>query len=131
MFVRNSLLALLLIPALASAQTIVRLGATPKVGTMTTNGDVITFTIPEGLGYGSLGVEARGTWTGTVEIQCAAGTGTFVSLSLMPRDGTATVTSFTANGQWSASVAGCARLQATATAAMTGTVTITMLGVFE
>lgn len=116
-----------------SAQTIMRLGSQPVAGTMTTSGDVITFPIPQAVGFATLGVEARGTWTGTVQVECAASTGdgTFVAVTLIPRNSTTTVTSFTANGQWSGSISGCQRVQARATAAMTGTVTITMVGVFE
>lgn len=115
------------------AQAIVRLGSQPVAGTMTTSGDVVIFPVPAGVGFATLGVEARGTWTGTVQIECAASTGggTFVALTLIPRNSTTTATTFTANGQWSASIAGCQRVQARATAAMTGAVTITMVGVFE
>lgn len=115
-----------------SAQTIVRLGNQPVSGTMTTSGDTIAFPVPQTVGFGTLGVEARGTWTGTVAIECAASTGggSFVAVVLVPRNSTTTVTSFTANGQWSAFINGCQRVQARATAAMTGTVTITMVGGF-
>lgn len=113
-------------------QAIVRLGSLPVAGTMTTDGDTIAFPVPAGVGFGSVGVEARGTWTGTVAIECAASTGggAFVAIELFPRNSATAVTSFTANGQWSGTIAGCQRVQARATAAMTGTVTITMVGVF-
>jgi len=124
---------LLLLPAMASGQALTRLASSPQVvGTMTTEADVITFPIDVGIGYGSIGVEARGTWTGTVEIQCLASRagGTYVAIQLLPRASSTPVTSFTVNGQWSGSITGCQAVRATATAAMTGTVTITMIGSF-
>lgn len=130
---RLTILLCLLASVSLSGQTITRLATTAIAGTMTTSGDVIRFPITPGLGYNTLGVEARGTWTGTVAIECAASTGggAFVALTLTPRNSTTLVTSFTSNGQWSAPIGGCQRVQARATAAMTGTVTITMVGAFE
>lgn len=122
---------LALMPIDLSAQAITRLASQTTVGTMTTSGNTIAFGPIGTLGFASLGVEARGSWTGTVAIECAAGAGTFVALVLSPRSGAAPVTSFTANGQWSAPIGGCQRVQAHATAAMTGTVTITMAGAFQ
>lgn len=125
-------LLIVLWAAPVSGQAITRLASQSVTGTMTTNGNEVVLPVPVGVGFGSIGAEARGTWTGTVEVQCAASTGggTFVALTLAPRNSTSLVTSFTANGQWSGSIAGCQRVRATATAAMTGTVTITLVGNF-
>lgn len=113
-------------------QAITRLANQSASGNLVTNGDTVSLPVPAGVGFGSVGVEARGTWTGTIEIQCAASTGggSFVALTLVPRNSTTPVTSFTANGQWSASIAGCQRVQAAATATMTGTATVTLVGTF-
>lgn len=115
-----------------AGQTVTRLASQSTVGTMTTSGDVIAFGPIGQLGFGQVGVEASGTWTGTVAIECAAGlAGSFVAIELVPRNSTTAVTSFTANGQWSGSITGCGRVQARATAAMTGTVQITMTGGYQ
>lgn len=115
-----------------SGQTVTRLASQAGAGNLATNGDVINFSVGA-LGFGSLGVEASGTWTGTAVIECAASAsgGTFVALQLIPRNSGTAVTSFTVNGQWLATVAGCQRIRARATAVMTGSAQITMVGVFE
>lgn len=130
---KRILLFLVVLSASLDAQTITRLGSLAVTGTMTTSGDTIAFAPINGLGYSTVGVEARGTWTGTIAIECAASTGggSFVAIQLVPRNSPTPVTSFTGNGQWSGSIAGCQRVQARATAAMTGTVTIALVGVFE
>lgn len=101
-------------------------------GSITVNGGTAVLSIPTGQALGSLGIEAAGTWTGTIQVECAAsrsGSGAFVALTLTPRNSATTATSFTGNGQWSASILGCQRVQARATNTMTGSASITLVGV--
>lgn len=116
----------------ASAQAIQRLASQTKQGTIAANASSVALTVPPGVGFGSIGVEASGSWTGTIQIECAASAsgGTFVALELAPRNSTTLVTSFTANGQWVGSIAGCQRVQATSTAWTIGTAQITLVGNF-
>lgn len=115
-----------------AGQAVTRLASQSTAGNLATDGDVLPLTVPGGVGFGSVGVEIAGTWTGTIEVQCAASLGgsTFVALTLAPRNSTVLVTSMTANGQWVGSIAGCQRVRATATAAMTGSAQVTLVGNF-
>lgn len=129
---RLFLLCVLLLGTTVSAQTPTQLLTTVGAGNITANGGTVTLPIPTGIAYSAVGVEAAGTWTGTIQVECAAsrqGSGAFVAILLFPRNSATSVANFTANGQWSGSMAGCQRVQARATAAMTGTATITLVGV--
>lgn len=130
-FILALMLAALSIP-LSAQQTVVTVGATlPITDDITFNGDVITLTIPPGRGYASIGVDASGTWVGTIAVQCAAravaGTSSLQALILSPRNSATSVTSFTANGQWLGTIAGCQRVIATSTAWTSGTATVTLV----
>lgn len=128
-FFRLLLMIALATPAFAQ-QRVSIIGATlPMTDTITFNGDVMTLTIPPGQGFASIGVDASGTWVGTIAVQCAARTSTsdLQALILAPRNSTTTVTSFTSNGQWFGSIAGCQRIVATATAWTSGTATVTLV----
>lgn len=99
-------------------------------GSITTQDGVVTLDIPSGLALSTVGVDASGTWTGTITIECAARnrTSAFSAIILSPRASTTTATTFTANGQWSGTIAGCGRVQARASAAMTGEAVVTLNG---
>lgn len=113
-------------------QAVQRLASQAASGTIAANATSVVLPVPVGVGFGTVGVEARGTFTGTIQVECAASTGggAFVALTLAPRNSATTVTSFTAAGQWSGSIAGCQRVQATSTAWTDGTATITLVGNF-
>lgn len=117
----------------AEAQSPVTLSLITGGGNITVNGGLAPLSIPRGYSLGAVGVEAAGTWSGTIQLECTAsagGTGAFVALTLTPRNSSTTVTSFTGNGQWVALTSqGCQRVQARATATMTGSALITLTGV--
>lgn len=125
------LVSSLLTASPATAQQLVRLQRQTGAGTITAQNGTVILPAARGIALGSLGVEASGTWTGTIQVECTAsfeGTGAYVALEVIPRTGGSGVTSFTANGQWIGTIAGCQRVQARATAAMTGTAVITLTG---
>lgn len=124
--------ALCLTSAVAFAQTPVVGGTLPVTGSIIANAGAVTLTIPPGRGYASVGVDVSGTWVGTIVVQCAAAleTSSFEAVTLSTRTGTTGITSFTANGQWVGSIAGCQRIRAVATAWTSGTAVVTLVGSF-
>lgn len=127
---RKLLLALILLPSLVSAQQVVSLKSISTQGSIIIEGGTIELVVPNGVAYGTVGVGVAGTWTGAIAVQCLASTGigTFVAIQLTPRASAVPVTEISANGQWSGSMAGCQRLRAIATATMSGTATVTLVG---
>lgn len=117
-------------PVSAQTQVVSSLSSLSTAGVIDTNGEAVSMTIPLNLGFGSVGVEVRGTWVGTIQVQCTAsrGGGTYVALTLTPRDTSVSVTSVTDNGQWSGSINGCQQIRAIATAWTSGAATVTMSG---
>jgi hypothetical protein len=116
-----------------SAQMVVRLATFSTAATLDVENDTVDLNPSIGIGLGSLGIEVRGTWTGTIAVECNAAYfgGTYVALAMTPRNSATAVTSTTANGQWSAIVAGCQRIRARATAAMTGVAIVTLVGSYQ
>ncbi len=99
-------------------------------GAITAQNGTVDLTIPAGVSLSALGVGVSGTWTGTIQIEVTAGGAgsgeAYVALLLTLRSAASTVASFTANGQWTASIAGCGQVRARATASMTGSAIVTL-----
>lgn len=126
-----TLVALLLASVALGAQNPVTLQTVVGAGSIAVNGGTVVLAIPSGRALRTLGVESAGTWSGTIQVECAAssgGSGSFVALELTPRNSSSVVTSFTGNGQWRADIGGCQRVQARATASITGSALISLVG---
>lgn len=86
-------------------------------------------------GRGSVGIQIKGTWTGTIafegtldtEAAVRDDTATWVSLAVCPVGGTASGTSTTANGIWTIDVTGLTHLRAFTSAGLTGSATALLL----
>lgn len=98
----------------------------PKVFLITTNGDTAP---PANDQKGMIGVEGRatnvglqirGTWTGTITFEASIDKTNWVSVAASPSGGGADVTSTTGNGAWRINARGYSAVRARATAAMTG-----------
>lgn len=120
-------LAILVLPT--SAQTIT-IGAS---GTITTSGDTVTVptgnfgTAPAG-GYGMVAIGLYGTFTGTFQFEGSVNCSNYESVRAVPYGTTTPVTSATATGTWLAAVSGLQCVRVRASAAVTGTLSVTIRG---
>lgn len=73
--------------------------------------------------YAGIRVEAKGTWTGTLQAECTLDSATWFTVPLFQDPLTSSVT-YTANFSGVGNVNGCAKFRIRSTAAMTGTATI-------
>lgn len=119
---------LLALAAPASAQTIT-IGTS---GTITTNGDTVTVVTgrpanpPDAFGMVAIGL--YGTFTGTFQFEGSVNCSNYESLRSVPTGTTTAVTSATATGTWLAAVSGLQCVRVRASAAVTGTVNVTIRG---
>ena len=75
-------------------------------------------------GQGSIGIQITGTWSGTITFQGSIDNTNFVSLLVAPSASTTAVTTTTANGIWTAAVAGLTSVRATFTSYSSGTAVV-------
>lgn len=80
--------------------------------------------IPVG-GQGSIGLQITGTWSGTITFRATVDGSNYVTLAVVPSSGGAAVTTTTANGAWTAAIAGFTTVRVVFTAYASGTATIT------
>lgn len=73
------------------------------------------------LGLGSFGLQASGTWVGTLSFEASIDGLTFSALSAVPTNSTTSVTSTTGNGLWLASAAGLRLIRVRVSAYTSGT----------
>ena len=105
------------------------LPASVKQGTITANGQAV---VAAQATAGTVGVQVTGTWTGTLTFQASLDGINFTTLGTTtngmvpwPAGGTG-VNSTTANGTWTGTFSGLVFFQVIATAAITGTATVTI-----
>jgi len=111
-------------PTTVDAQTYVKLWPNGLEGEIDANGEALTITNAREMG--TLGVQIAGTWTGTIAPQCSLDGTNWVAIQVKPVNADTPVTSMSANGIWTGSIAGCKQVRAVATASMTGTASVTM-----
>src|SRR5689334_24109262 len=85
-----------------------------------------TLEIPLG-GFGSIGVQIGGAWTGTITFEGTIDHGTWQTLNVAKTNSTTQVTSTTANGVWVGSVAGLRAARARMSAYTSGTAQVQLL----
>ena len=73
---------------------------------------------------GSIGVQVTGTWTGTITFEVSANEFDYQATNVVATNGTALITTTTANGVWQGSVAGMRRFRVRATAWTSGTAVV-------
>jgi hypothetical protein len=96
---------------------------------VTVQGQSITTTVCPGAGCqdinvggrGSIGIQVTGTWTGTITFRASIDNATFTDLEVLPSNSGTAVTTTTANGVWSAPVAGYNTIRIVFTAHSSGT----------
>jgi hypothetical protein len=96
-------------------------------GSLTTNGQAVTLEWREFFN-GGVGVQVTGTWTGTLELQLTLDGTNYRPVLLRMTSTEATTPSLTANGIAYANVIGARNVRVAATAAMTGTAVVTLVG---
>src|SRR5262245_39362449 len=102
---KKILIALLLVLGVVGntyAQGVTRGGTAPATVVGTGSIDAITegVTIPNVSGYGTLGVQLTGTFTGTIAPQCSLDGTTFVAVEMKAVGSSSTVTEMTSTGIW-------------------------------
>ncbi len=75
-------------------------------------------------GQGSIGIQITGTWSGTVTFQASVNNVDYVSLLVIPTTSPTAVTTTTANGVWTAPVAGLTTVRVVFTAWASGTAVV-------
>jgi hypothetical protein len=75
-------------------------------------------------GYSSLGIQVSGTWTGTISFEGSVNGGEFIALNGIAVNGTAIVSSATANGIFRFNVASLIKVQVRFSTATTGNPTV-------
>ena len=78
-------------------------------------------------GYSSLGIQISGTWTGTISFEGSVNGGEFVALNGIAINGTAIVSSATANGIYRFNVAALLKVQVRFSTATTGNPTVMLI----
>ena len=126
---KRLLLALMLVLASAS-----QVYAAAVTGTLTSGvaNSAVTLAVE---GRGSIGLQLKGSWTGTVAFQgtldtesaVSAGTATWATFAICPVDGSAAVSSTTATGIWTVDVSGLTHIRAISTAGTTGDANVLIL----
>lgn len=79
-------------------------------------------------GLGAVGVQLTGTWTGTVTFAATIDGLTWVSLNMVPSNSATAASTATANGAWTANVAGYLLVRARFSVATSGTVSVWLQG---
>ena len=96
-------------------------------GNITTNGDTVTLPYRH-FANGGVGVQLAGTWTGTVTFEVTIDGTNYVALPMANVNSGATASTATANGIFAGNVVGVSAFRVRATAAMTGTLNVTIVG---
>ena len=96
-------------------------------GNITTNGDVVSLPYRH-FANGGVGVQLAGTWTGTVTFEVTIDGTNFVAVPMSNVTTGATATTATANAILAGDVVGISAFRVRATAAMTGTLNVTIVG---
>jgi hypothetical protein len=79
-------------------------------------------------GYASTGIQITGTFSQTLQFEGTTDGSTWAAVSVTPSSSTTTVTSATAAGLWTTSTAGLVGLRVRASAVVSGTAVITIVG---
>lgn len=75
---------------------------------------------------GAIGLQLTGTWTGTVTFEATIDGLTWVALNMVPSNSATPASTATANGAFSANVAGYTTVRARFSTATSGSVTVTL-----
>lgn len=129
------LAALLLCATGASAQAVSGGGGSAPARTIvgptniTTNGGTVT--LDTAVGFATMSLQVTNTYVGTLKGQCSVDGTNFADIQLFPSDSSSGLTELGSgdNGVWSATIAGCRKVQVTTTSWTSGTATITMVAV--
>jgi hypothetical protein len=116
-------LTLALVALLLAAPPAGAAGVFQRAGTIAVNGDIVQMQVLGGT-VGS--VQLSGSWTGTIQFEGTLDGSTWAAIAATPTGGGAAVTSATAPGAWTISAA-LTLVRVRASAAMTGTTTVTVL----
>jgi hypothetical protein len=81
--------------------------------------DAVTISVE---GYGAFGVQLLGTWAGTVTFEASINGTDYVALNMVPSNSATPASTSTANGSWTANVAGFTSARARFSADTSGTV---------
>lgn len=79
-------------------------------------------------GYASTGIQVTGTFSMTLQFEGTTDGTTWASVTVTPSSSTTTVTSATAAGLWTTSTAGLTGLRVRASAVVSGTAVVTLMG---
>jgi len=79
-------------------------------------------------GYGAVGIQLTGTWVGTVTFEATIDGVTWVALNMVPSNSATAASTSTANGAWTANVAGYTTVRARFSTATSGTVQVYLQG---
>jgi hypothetical protein len=93
-------------------------------GTFDTVEDALTQDVR---GLGAAGVQLSGTWAGTVTFEASINGQTWVALNMVPSNSATAASTATANGAWSANVAGYKLVRARFSTDTSGAVSVTIL----
>ena len=96
-------------------------------GNLTANGQAVTLEWREFFN-GGVGVQVTGTWTGTLALQVTLDGTNYADVLMRLTTTEATAASTSANGIFYANVIGARNVRVAATAAMTGTAVVTLVG---
>lgn len=115
----------LLLAVPASAQIV-------PTGTIDANGESAELvtggsSLPQG-GWATVGVQLRGTWTGTVEFQVSIDLENWQTVDCTPTNSTASAENATANGQWNCPTASRSAFRVVATSWTSGTLEVFLRG---